>query len=147
MVEPIKSLTFKNEPALIKRLPGRTNGNHKNITCHYAQKLIINIGKQIKMIEMSGVAYFYTESKIIFLMTHTGRRYPIDFSLNHMEKMADPSGFFRINRQFIINMEAIKEMWRHPKARVKIMLSPVSDMEVIVSTVRTPEFKKWLAGD
>ncbi|HFA51338.1 MAG TPA: LytTR family transcriptional regulator [Bacteroidetes bacterium] len=147
MIEPIKSLPFTKEPALIKRLPGLATGRYKNINCHYSQKLIVNTGKQIKVIEMDDVAYFYTESKITFLMTHTGKRYPIDFSLNHIEKMADPKTFFRINRQFVINMQAIKKMWRHPKSRIKVTLASSSDIEVIVSTVRTPVFKKWLIGE
>jgi two-component system response regulator LytT len=54
--------------------------------------------------------------------------------------------FFRINRQFIVNIESIKEMYAYSKSRVKLKLEPPTDKETVVSTERSPVFKKWLVG-
>ncbi len=37
----------------------------------------------------------------------------------------------------------------HPysKSRVKVELEPATDLETIVSTERSSEFKKWLVGE
>lgn len=79
-------------------------------------------------------------------MTREGRKYPIDYTLENLEMMIDPTKFFRINRQYIIHIDAIQQMHAHSKARVRIDLMPQAIEEVIVSTEKSPLFKKWLEG-
>jgi len=67
--------------------------------------------------------------------------------LDKLEGVLHPATFFRINRQFIINVTAIKEMHPYSKSRVKVELEPSTDLETIVSTERSAEFKKWLVGE
>ena len=90
----------------------------------YNKRFLIRFGQQIRVVEMRDCAYFYTQDKVTFLVTKKGKRYPIDYSLEKIEEMADPHGFFRINRQFIVNIEAINEMYAYSKSRVKIDLNP-----------------------
>jgi two-component system LytT family response regulator len=61
--------------------------------------------------------------------------------------MADPRTFFCINWQFIVNVESIWEMYAYSKSRVKLILNPVCDKETVVSTERSPLFKRWLTGE
>lgn len=113
----------------------------------YNKRFLIRFGQQIRVIEFRDAAYFYTQDKITFIVTKENKRYPIDYSLDKIEEMADPRTFFRINRQFIINIEAIKEMYAYSKSRVKIDLQPSCDLDTVVSTERSPHFKKWLIGE
>lgn len=112
----------------------------------YNRRFLIRFGQNIKVVEFRDAAYFYTEDKITFLMTKEGKRYPIEPSLEKLEEMADPRTYFRINRQFIVNIESIKEMYAYSKSRVKLILNPPIDRETVVSTERSPIFKKWLMG-
>ncbi len=112
----------------------------------YNFRFLIRFGQNIKVVEFRDAAYFYTEDKITFIVTKEGKRYPVEPSLEKLEEMADPRAFFRINRQFIINIESIKEMYAYSKSRVKLKLDPPTDKETIVSTERSPVFKKWLVG-
>ncbi|MCB0582973.1 MAG: response regulator transcription factor [Phaeodactylibacter sp.] len=113
----------------------------------FNRRFLIRIGQSIRVVEMKEAAYFYTESKITFVVTREGKRYPLDYSLEKLEEMADPQSFFRINRQFIVNIDAIREMYAYSKSRVKVELKPECELETIVSTERSPHFKKWLVGD
>lgn len=115
----------------------------------YLQRMLIRFGQSIKLVEMTDAAYFYTKDKITFLVTRsTAKRLPVDYPLDKLETMLDPRVFFRINRQFIINVAAIREMHPYSKSRVKIDLDPpTGDMETVVSTERSAEFKRWLVGD
>ena len=115
-------------------------------TDKYNPRFLIRFGQSIKVVEFRQAAYFYTEDKITFIVTKEGKRYPVDPSLEKLEEMADPRAFFRINRQFIVNIECIKEMYAYSKSRVKLLLQPPTDKETIVSTERSPFFKKWLVG-
>jgi DNA-binding LytR/AlgR family response regulator len=112
----------------------------------YNFRFLIRFGQNIKVVEFRDAAYFYTEDKITFIVTKEGKRYPVEPSLEKLEEMADPRAFFRINRQFIVNIECIKEMYAYSKSRVKLKLDPPTDKETIVSTERSPVFKKWLVG-
>lgn len=109
-------------------------------------RFIIRYGEHIKTIHTDEVAYFYTEDKVNFLTTYESRRYAIDFNLDHLEDVLDPRVFFRINRQFIVSIRAIAEMFAYSKGRVLIKLKPPAKQETIVSTERSADFKVWLDG-
>lgn len=113
----------------------------------YQRRFLIRFGQSIRLVDLSEIAYFYSEGKITFLVTNEGKRYPVDYSLDKLEEMVDQERFFRINRQFIIGVEAIREMHAYSKSRVKIDLSPPCELDTIVSTEKSPLFKKWLTGE
>ncbi len=108
------------------------------------QRLLVKVGPNLTLLKMKDVAYFYSESKITFAVTNNGRRFPVDRSLEYLQSNLDTDKFFRINRQFIIQMEAISGMQSYSKGRVKVTLDPPVGRETIVSTERSPHFKKWL---
>ncbi len=119
----------------------------KTGTAKYLQRMLIKLGNSIKLVDMNDAAYFYTRDKITFLVTRsTGKRFAVDFPLDKLENMLDPEVFFRINRQFIVNIHGIKEMHPYSKSRVKVVLEPHIDQETIVSTERSSDFKRWLVG-
>ncbi len=118
----------------------------KNKQEPFKKRFLIRYGEHIKTIDIGQVAYFYTEEKINFLKTKDNHTFPLDYNLDKLETMLDPENFFRINRQFIINIDAIEEMFSFSKSRVKVKLNPPTDMDTIVSTDRSPHFKEWLSG-
>ena len=114
---------------------------------NYKTRFIVRYGEHIKTIKIEDTAYFYTEDKINFITTKEGRRYTIDYNLDALESMLDPKTFFRINRQFIISIHAISEMFSYSKSRVLVKLNPPTKHETIVSTERSGGFKLWLGDE
>jgi DNA-binding LytR/AlgR family response regulator len=112
----------------------------------YLKRVIIRLGQQIKVVEIKDVAYFYIDEKIVFGVTFNKDRYPMDLSLDQLEKQLDPERFFRINRGFMISFESIDTMITYSKARIKIKLKPPCELESITSTERSAEFREWLRG-
>ena len=70
--------------------------------------------------------------------------YAVDYTLDELTTLLDPAHFFRANRQFYIHLEAAKEIHSYFKGRLKLILQPEVDEEVIISSDRTPLFKSWL---
>jgi DNA-binding LytR/AlgR family response regulator len=112
----------------------------------YQKRIVVRIGQSIRTIEIADVAYFYTEEKIAFASLTDGKRLPLDFTLDELETILDPALFFRINRQFIIYIKAIENMFSYSKSRIKILLKPHTEAETIVSAERSAAFKEWLLG-
>lgn len=109
-------------------------------------RFMVRIGKTIKTISVSDVAYFFVEDKIIYSTLISGQKYPIDFTMDYLEKNLDDQWFNRINRSFIISIGSIDSMVAYSKSRIKIGLNPPCSMEVITSTDRSGMFKDWLSG-
>ena len=112
----------------------------------YKDRFVVRYGEHIKTINTDEIAYFNTEDKVNFLTTHEGRRFAIDFNLDNLEAVLNPKTFFRINRQFIISISSIAEMFAYSKSRVLVKLKPATKTDTIVSTERSAGFKTWL-GD
>jgi len=112
----------------------------------YQKRMVVRIGQTIRTVEISEAAYFYTEEKIAFVCTKDGKRLPLDYTLDELEDIVDPAEFFRINRQFIIHIKAIESMHSYSKSRIKITLKPPIEVETIVSSERSADFKEWLLG-
>lgn len=110
----------------------------------YQKRLLVKIGETFKALDVQEAAYFYAHEKVIFLRQHTGREYPLDHNLDQLEALLDPAQFFRINRQYIINIKAIQSMHAWSKSRLKLVLQPEPPGETVVSTYRTGDFKAWL---
>lgn len=120
--------------------------NLKSENKSFKKRFLIRFGDRIKSIDISQVAYFYTTDKINYIKTKDNQNYPIEYNLDKLESIIDPERFFRINRQFIISIDSITEMFSFSKSRVKVVLSPPINMDTIVSTEKSPLFKEWLAG-
>jgi len=112
----------------------------------YKKRFLIQIGEKISKIEISETAYFYVLYKGVFLKTFEGKSYPVEYTLDKLESLLNPELFFRINRKFLVNMEAISKMVAYSRGRVKLELKPKpeDDFDTIVSIDRSSDFKKWL---
>lgn len=113
----------------------------------YKKRFIIRFGEHIKTLQVEEVAYFYSENKATFARTFENRNFPMDYNLDALEGMLNPHDFFRINRQYLINLKAIEDMKTYSKARVIVTLKPAVKELPIVSSERSAEFKQWLGGD
>ncbi len=115
-------------------------------TTAYKKRFLIQIADKYKKIETEEIAYFFALEKNVFFRTSEGKTYPLDMTLEQVGKVIDPALFFRINRKYIVNINAISTMTSWSKRRIKVGLSPAADntTETIVSMERYADFKKWL---
>lgn len=110
----------------------------------YKSRFLIKIGQKIVAVPIEKIAYFYSQNKLTYIITKDGKKLPTDQTLEQLEEQLDPKTFYRANRQFIVSFESISEIHPYFKGRLKIELSPVSEMEIVISADKTPEFKSWL---
>jgi len=112
----------------------------------YKKRFLIQSGDKIRKIEVSEVAYFFVLDKGVYLRTLQGNSFCVEYALDRLETMLNPSLFFRINRKYLVNMDSIANMVAWSRGRIKLELEPKADYELdtIVSIDRSADFRKWL---
>ncbi|MDC8106032.1 LytTR family DNA-binding domain-containing protein [Chryseobacterium sp. B21-037] len=106
-------------------------------------RILVKIGYNLKIIQTSEVSCFFSENKIVYLQTRE-RTYPSDFTLDELEETLDEKKFFRVNRQFIVNSDYIRNIHTSPNYKVDLEFQPGE--EITVSRDRVKVFKVWLVG-
>ena len=106
-------------------------------------RILVKIGYNLKIVQTDEVSCFYSENKIVYLQTKE-RNYPTDFTLDELQEVLDDKKFFRVNRQFIINSNFIKNIHTSPYYKVEMECQP--EEEITVSRDRVKDFKDWLSN-
>jgi len=112
----------------------------------FKKRFLIQTGEKIRKIEVSEIAFFYVLEKGVYMRTFSGNSYSVEFTLDKLETILNPSSFFRINRKYLVNVNSIANMVAYSRGRVKLELKPKADdeLDTIVSIDRSADFRKWL---
>lgn len=110
----------------------------------YKRRFTVKMGEKIIIIPVEDIAYFFSEDKSTYAVNRNGTRRLLDYSLDTMQEMLDPSLFFRVSRSCIVSINSIENISKHLGTRLKIQLTPHSDDEIVVSRSRTSDFLEWL---
>ncbi|HEY4786560.1 MAG TPA: LytTR family transcriptional regulator DNA-binding domain-containing protein, partial [Bacteroidales bacterium] len=117
----------------------------KELNTGYKTRFLIKVGEHYKSIPTHEISCFYILERATFIRTFSDKEYSVDYSLDYLQEKIDPDKFFRINRNCIININAIGDMVSYSSSRLKIKLNndkPIYDL--IVSKDKVIEFKKWI---
>lgn len=110
----------------------------------YKSRFLVKSGEELHQILTDDIAYFRSTQGITWAHLHSGKRYGVDFTLDQLGEVLDPSAFYRINRQMMIGERAIERIHTYFNHRLKLTLRPDLDEDVIVSRDRVTDFKAWL---
>jgi two-component system LytT family response regulator len=116
---------------------------HKNIE-GYKKRWLIKRGADYITLKTEEIAFFYAAHKMICLVDTVGQRYLLDKSLSDIEKELNPAQFFRLNRQYLAHINAIKKLKAVGKGKLQVELDPQAPEEIIISADQTAAFKDWL---
>lgn len=112
---------------------------------NYKKRFTTQIGQHLKLIETDSIECFYSQDKATFIFTNTGRSFLIDGSLELVFGMLNPKLFYKVNRKFIVQLNAINDMISYTNSRLQIKLNTYNQDEIIVSREKVKDFKKWLS--
>ncbi|MFC0876193.1 LytR/AlgR family response regulator transcription factor [Saccharicrinis sp. FJH2] len=109
------------------------------------ERFLIKTGDYFHSVPASDIVCFYIMERCNFIFTTTGKNYPIDYSLEKIETQVDNYRFFRVNRNYIVNYQTIKDVLAFSNSRLKITLkSSPTEEDIIVSRERVAAFKDWM---
>lgn len=110
----------------------------------YKERFVTKVGEHLKFIGVGDILYFYSADKVTFCKTKDSRKHILDFSMDQLEHLIDPSQFYRINRKYLISVASIADMISYTNSRLKLILKSCDDADVIVARERVQDFKNWL---
>jgi DNA-binding LytR/AlgR family response regulator len=126
--------TFNNFEEILKKL------NEKN----YRTRFLVAFRDGLIPIEISDIAYFYSENSVTFLITKSKKRHIISETLDSLESQLNPKFFFRANRQFILSANCITKVEPFFSQKLIVKVDPPYEQEISISKNKATTFKSWL---
>jgi DNA-binding LytR/AlgR family response regulator len=111
----------------------------------YKSRFLIKIGEKFRSVTTREVSHFHISERSVFLSDLNGKDYGVDNSLEDLQGMLDPRKFFRINRECIVNIDAITLMHSYSSSRLQLTIKDREKSDLfIISREKVSEFKKWI---
>ncbi len=120
------------------------NGSDNTKNIFQKDRVIAKKGTNYYVIFTNQIAFIYTESRIVFLIDRTGERYTVERSLSELEIELPNREFFRVNRKFIVHINAILSFKPSFKGKIALELLHLAKAEVSISQENATQFKKWI---
>ncbi len=108
------------------------------------KKIASRIGGKIQIIGTDEITHFFAEDKMTFAQNIDGKNFPMDYSLNELEKHLDRQTFLRVHRGSIVNLNFIKEVHGWFSGKVLIKLKSAKKSEIVVARDRVKILKDFL---
>ncbi len=109
----------------------------------YKTRFLVKLGDRLLSIETSDISYFQTRNGVVYSVVNSGKKYIMDFTLDELSKQLDPEQFYRANRQYVVNYNAIKQVHKYHKGKLLIEVDHEPEEQIIVSTEKATDFKNW----
>lgn len=110
----------------------------------YRQRIVARKGNHLVLLNSRDISYFFTEHKVVFIVAKDGVKYVADYNLSELEDMLSREEFFRVNRKFIVHIDAIVKFRSYSKGRIEVELLQPPSEEVIISQENARNFRNWI---
>lgn len=109
-------------------------------------RITVKLGNQILIVNISDIAYFYSENKSTYIVMNDKKELVSDLSIEALEQLLNPEIFFRLSRSCLANISSITSVSKFFNSRLKVKLNPSFKEDIIISRVRVSQFIDWLEG-
>ena len=110
----------------------------------YRTRFLIQGHSSYTSLDVSDIAYFYSESKITFAVTFAQKEHIVNFSLEQLEDELSKDDFFRLNRKYIANIKAIDSFEDFFGGKLIVHFTIPMKESVTVSRLKNSIFKEWM---
>ncbi len=107
-------------------------------------RFMVKVGDKIKSVPIEDILVFYSQGKASYIRTSDAHTYCIDYALDQLEPLLDPEKYFRINRKYIVSINACTNILAWTNSRLRLKIDGIDDSDIIVARERVQEFKNWL---
>lgn len=115
------------------------NNGHK-------KRFLVKRGTDYISVKTEDIAYFYAAHKLVCMVDNKSQKFILDQSLADIEKQLNPAQFYRVNRKYLVQLNAIKKIKSYPKSKLQLELEPAVSEDIIISQENVSAFKEWMGS-
>lgn len=156
LLKPIDKDELRSAFEKFKKLSNSTNNRFQEQLSHllidlenrstslkFKTRFTAHFQRNIVAVTTERIACFYRD-EVIWIQTTDNQRLITDYnSLDEIEDLLNPEGFFRANRQFIVNKNTIESYRTHFTGKIELKLIVSTKDEVVVSKEKAHQFRGW----
>jgi DNA-binding LytR/AlgR family response regulator len=105
---------------------------------------LVKFREKMYPVAVRDIAAVALENEIVYLYTFSKEKHAVFRPIDEIEAALDPQTFFRVNRQMILNREAILEMEPFFNRRVIVTLKVPTTDRPLVSRLKVTTFLEWV---
>ena len=106
--------------------------------------ILVHLKEKIIPVSYSDIAFFYYNQGLVMIKLNNGSSYHITQFIDEIETTADARQFYRANRQFLINRNAIRNIEKFFARKLVVKLNVDTPETLIVSKAKAGDFLTWL---
>jgi DNA-binding LytR/AlgR family response regulator len=113
---------------------------------NYAFKRSFLVFKRNKYVTVpiESIFLFYVKYESTVLVSFDKKEYSVNYSLEQIQHLLSTQQFFRVNRQYLINFNAIKEVERYFSRKLLVIPVVAFTNKLVVSREKASSFLNWL---
>lgn len=143
-LKQLQSETGYSPEKVFKNLVDSLKQEKRDYKTHF---LIPAKGDKLLPVSLDMILVFYIQDGFVKILLKGGTEHTVFQTLDELAENLDPSLFFRINRQYIISRDAVKDIDLWFNNRLSLNLHGIKINEkILVSRAKVQEFKNWFTG-
>lgn len=95
-------------------------------------------------VQTEQIAYIHIKYEASTIVTFQEQVYPISHSLDQLQGMLSARQFFRLNRQYLVNFSAIKEVEHYFARKLLVKLVVPAPEKLLIGKEKASSFFSWL---
>lgn len=93
---------------------------------------------------VDNIALIYLADETVYLLDFKGEKHYLSKTLETLEKAVSAQQFYRINRQMIVNRQAIKDVETYTNQRIVVHLTVPTPENALVPRLKVKPFLSWM---
>lgn len=95
-------------------------------------------------VQVEQIAYFYIRNEATSMMCFDGSEYTLNQSLDQVAGTISSKRFFRVNRQYLVNFKAIKEIEHYFLRKLYVKLTIETPDKLLINKEKASQFLSWM---
>lgn len=113
----------------------------------YKSTILIRYRESYIPVPVEKIAVLLLEDEVVQAWRFDQQKHAVFKTMDELENSLDPALFFRINRQTLVNRQAVQEVQPYFNRKMVVKTALKLTEQLVVSRLKVTEFLKWLEDD
>lgn len=95
-------------------------------------------------VKTESIAFFYIHNESTCIVTFDHHEYPIPQPLEEVQNIVPSAQFYRLNRQYLVNFDAVKEVEHYFSRKLFVKLTVPTAEKLLIGKEKVSGFLSWL---